>query len=82
MEFPRGQTGKIVCVLMPEVSTEAESLVKPIRDWSAKAKVSGATIRTTIAGMYGIVVFCELVLCHQLGSRIKSTYSSSCKWRY
>ena len=63
MEFPRGQTGKIVCVLMPEVSTEVESHVKTIRDWSAKAKVSGATIRTTIAGMhaYAIAIFCELV---------------------
>lgn len=50
MEFPRKcTTGQVVCLLVPEVSGELTAL-KPIREWSEKAKVAGATVRTTITG--------------------------------
>ena len=50
MEFPRSVAGKVVCLLMPDAPAEAAEL-KPIREWSSKAKFAGVTFRTTITGI-------------------------------
>ena len=64
MEFPRGPTGKLVCLLMPESSTKGVELSQElitIREWGAKAKGAGATVKTTIAGMIFFICFNALV---------------------